>query len=94
MIILGFVWLALLVLELTRGLNPALEAVVTAIWIIFIVDFGFRLTLAPQKWRYIKHNWLTVISLLVPALRVFRFAHLLRFCASDAPRAVSGFSVS
>ena len=78
MIVLGFVWLALLVLELTRGLNPALEALGTAIWIIFIVDFGFRLALAPQKWRYVKRNWVTAVSLLVPALRVFRFAHLVR----------------
>ena len=78
MIILGFVWLALLVFELTRGLNPALEALGTGIWIIFIFDFGFRLALAPQKGKYLKRNWLTAISLLVPALRVFRFAHLVR----------------
>ena len=79
MVVLGFVWLALLALELTRGLNPALETLGTAIWIIFIADFVLRLTLAPEKLAYIRRNWLTVISLLVPALRVFRFARLVRF---------------
>lgn len=31
MIVLGFLWLALLIVELTRGLNPTLEAFGTAI---------------------------------------------------------------
>ena len=79
MVILGFVWLGLLALELTRGLNPALEMLGTAIWIIFIADFLLRVALAPEKLAYIRRNWLTVISLLVPALRVFRFVRLVRF---------------
>ena len=79
MVILGFVWLGLLALELTRGLNPALETLGTAIWIIFIADFLLRLALAPEKLAYIRRNWLTVISLLVPALRVFRFVRVVRF---------------
>ena len=37
MLVLGFAWLALLVLEFTRGLSPLLEATGTIIWIIFIV---------------------------------------------------------
>ena len=78
MVVLGFVWLGLLALELTRGLNPALETLGTTIWIIFIADFLLRFTLAPEKWPYVRRNWLTVISLLVPALRVFRFARLAR----------------
>ena len=78
MVILGFVWLGLLALELTRGLNPALEALGTAIWLIFIADFAFRLVLAPKKWTYIRRNWLTTISLLVPALRVFKLGRIVR----------------
>ena len=78
MVILGFVWLGLLALELTRGLDPALEALGTAIWLIFIADFAFRLALAPKKWTYIRRNWLIAISLLVPALRVFKLARIVR----------------
>lgn len=78
MVILGFAWLALLALELTRGLNPALEMLGTVIWIVFIADFLLRLVLAPEKLAYVRRNWLTAISLLVPALRVFRVARIVR----------------
>ena len=76
--VLGFVWLALLVLELTRGLSPLLTALSTAIWVVFIADFGIRLALAPEKRRYLRSNLLTVVSLLVPAFRVLRFARTFR----------------
>lgn len=81
MIFLGFVWMVLLVIELIRGLSPVLEAFSLAIWILFIIDFVIKLFLAPHKGAYLKKNWLTVISLIIPALRVvriFRVARLLR----------------
>lgn len=76
--ILGLAWLALLVLELTRGLSPLLTVASTTIWVIFILDFALRLALAPDRIRYLRGNWLTVLSLLVPALRVFRIARAVR----------------
>ncbi len=78
MVVLGLVWLVLLVLELTRGLSPFLQAVGTAIWILFILDFALGLSLAPGKLAYLKRNWLIALSLLVPALRVFRIVRALR----------------
>lgn len=85
---LGFVWLGLLVLELTRGLSPILIALSTGIWVLFIVDFALRLVLAPDRSQYLKRNWLTVISLLVPALRVLRLARAVRLLR--ATRATRG----
>lgn len=79
MVLLGFLWLALLVWELLRGINPFLEAVATGIWIVFILDFLLRLVLAPRKRVYLRHNWLTALALLVPALRVFRVFVAFRF---------------
>jgi voltage-gated potassium channel len=76
--VLGFAWLGLLVLELTRGLTPLLAALSTVIWIVFILDFGLRLTLAPDRGTYLRRNWLGVLSLLVPALRVLRIARAVR----------------
>ena len=76
--VLGLVWLGLLVLEFTRGTSPLLSAISTTIWVIFILDFGLRLALAPDRIRYLRTNWLTVLSLLVPALRVFRVARAVR----------------
>lgn len=78
LLILGFVWLALLVIEFIQGLSPFLETVSNAIWIIFIVDFAVKFTLAPHKLGYLKSNWLTAVALLVPALRVFRIFRVFR----------------
>ena len=39
MILLGFVWLILLVIELVWGINKMLEYVSLGIWGIFIIDF-------------------------------------------------------
>lgn len=88
MLVLGFVWLALLVAELTVGLSPVLEALGTVIWIVFILDFALKFTLAPRKIDYLKGQWLTAISLLVPALRVIRVLRAVR--ALRAARAVRG----
>jgi voltage-gated potassium channel len=77
MIVLGFLWLLLLLIELLLGVGPWLQRLITGIWIVFIFDFLLRLLLAPRKGRYLGRNWLTMIALLVPALRMFRFARLL-----------------
>ncbi len=76
--ILGLFWLILLVLDLTRGLSRTLSVISAIIWVIFIVDFLVRLFLAPHKKAYLKRNWLVAISLVVPALRVFRFIRAFR----------------
>jgi voltage-gated potassium channel len=88
MLVLGFVWLVLLVVDFTHGLGPKLTAVGTAIWVVFIIDFALRFILAPHKLAYLRGNWLTAISLLVPALRVFRIVRAIR--ALSAVRAVRG----
>lgn len=78
MIILGFVWLALLVIELVYQTSPALETFGLVIWGIFIIDFLFKFFVAPDKSEYLKRNMLTLISLIVPAFRVLRVARILR----------------
>lgn len=72
MVVLGFLWLALLVVELTIGLSPALELAGTLIWVAFLLDFLLRLVLAPEKGAYLRAHWLTALSLLLPALRFAR----------------------
>ncbi|MDQ6788226.1 MAG: ion transporter [Acidobacteriota bacterium] len=88
LLILGFVWLALLIYEFIWHLSPALQILGTVIWIIFIVDFALKFALAPDKTDYLKANWLTALSLLVPALRVFRIFRVFRVLR--AARAVRG----
>ena len=79
MAILGFAWLALLVADLVWGLTPALETLFVTVWIIFVADFLLELLLAPKKSFFLKANWLTIIALIVPAVRVFRVLRILRF---------------
>lgn len=78
MIILGFIWLVLILIELLGSLGPFLRAVSNIIWVIFIVDFLLKFVLAPKKFQFLKSNILTIISLFVPALRVFRITRAFR----------------
>lgn len=78
MLVLGFVWLALFLVEVIWGLSPLLEVVGWVIWLIFVLNFVVEFILAPRKVAYLKSNWLTAISLVLPALRVFRIGRVLR----------------
>jgi voltage-gated potassium channel len=78
MLILSAVWIVLVLVELVRGGSDLIEVFGTAIWIIFILEFALRLTLAPAKLVFLRHNWLTIIALVVPAFRLFRAFRLLR----------------
>jgi voltage-gated potassium channel len=90
--ILSLVWLGLLVLEFTRGLSPPLEALGTGIWLVFLLDFALRFSLAPEKGAFLKANVLTALSLIVPALRIFRAARVLRLLR--LPRAARGLRLA
>jgi hypothetical protein len=48
MLVLGFVWLGLLLVELVHGLSPLLEALGTAVWIIFVLNFIIEFVLVPR----------------------------------------------
>jgi voltage-gated potassium channel len=78
MLVLAFAWLGLLVVELLWGASALFETIGTAIWMVFVVDFAIGLVLAPHKLAHLGRNWLAAVSLLVPALRVFRAGRVLR----------------
>lgn len=84
MIVLSFVWVVLVAAELARGLTPGVEMAGLAIWAIFVIDFAIKFVIAPRKLTFLRRNWLTMLSLVVPAFRlarawrVFRTARLLR----------------
>jgi voltage-gated potassium channel len=88
MALLAVVWLVIFIVDVVRGNDPLLTFLGTAIWVVFIVEFLIRLLIAPDRWHFLKHSWLTIISLLVPALRITRFASVVR--AMRAARAVRG----
>lgn len=78
MLVLSFVWLALFVVEMIRGLSPLLEDAGYAIWGVFLLEFAVGFLIAPRKLPYLRHNWLKAIALLAPALRLFRVVAIAR----------------
>lgn len=79
MVALSAAWIALLVAELVAGSLPrSLDVAVWVIWGIFIVDFALELAIAPRKGRYLRENWLSALSLALPALRIVRVFAVLR----------------
>jgi len=75
---LGFVWLALLILDFAYGLSPFFFILLHVIWGIFIIDFAARLLRAPDKKVFLRTKWLTAISLVIPALRFVRVLGAVR----------------
>lgn len=88
MTLLGFVWLALLIVDFVSGLPAWLGTIETVIWILFILDFALRFWLAPSKRRYLRRNVLTALSLALPALRVLRVFRAVQ--AIRAARVIRG----
>ena len=78
MVVLSLVWLALLVLDLTGHSSRVLGIAATVIWALFILEFAVRLTVAPDKIRFLKRNLLTIVALVVPALRLVRVLAIAR----------------
>ena len=85
MALLGLAWLLIVVAELLWGENALLSLASAAVWVIFIAEFALRLLLAPDRSSFLKGNWLTVIALIIPALRFIRALAVLR-----AARALRG----
>lgn len=85
MLVLSLVWLALVLWELTYGVSRTLEIVGIVIWGLFVVEFALRFALAPGKAAFLRSNWLTLIALIIPALRIFRIFRVFR-----AARALRG----
>lgn len=77
--LLSFAWLMLVFGQLLHPKAALLQIFGTAIWAVFILEFGARFALAPAKLRFLRRNWLTAVALLVPALRLVRVLAVLRF---------------
>lgn len=78
MLLLSAVWLVLLVLEFTGGLSPWLQTLNDGIWLAFVAQFGIEFVIAPNKRVYIRKQWLTAVSLALPAFRLLRLLRLAR----------------
>ncbi len=78
MVVLSFLWLALVIVDFTVGLTIPLVWATNIIWAVFILDFLLELWVAPDRSNYLKHNWLTAISIVLPAFRILYLFRVIR----------------
>lgn len=70
-----------LVVHLPESTHQVLEMIDWVIWALFALELSIRVYLADKKIAYLKKNWVDVIVVALPLLRVFRIfraARLLR----------------
>lgn len=78
LVVLGFIWLVLVIIDLLNRTTPILDILSAIIWIIFIIDFLLRFFLSPTKLKYLRNNVITNISLIIPAFRLLRIFRVFR----------------
>ena len=72
---------------------PVLGWIQLGIWGIFVVHFLLGITISPDRLRYLRRNWLTAISLVLPFLRAFRALRAVRMLrATNSVRVAAGFN--
>ena len=78
MIVLSLIWVVIAVVELTHGLTRAWHVVSLSIWVVFIADFILKFFVAPRKLLFLRRNVLSLLSLFLPAFRLFRITRAFR----------------
>jgi voltage-gated potassium channel len=82
MLVLSLAIIPLLVIPLVMDLSTSADSTVFAIdlfiWAVFVLEYGIRLYLAPEKGRFVRSNVIDLIVVLVPFLRPLRLAASLR----------------
>ena len=75
------------------AIPPVLGWIQLGIWGVFIVHFLLGITISPDRLRYLRRNWLTAVSLLIPFLRAFRALRAVRVLrATNSVRVAAGFN--
>jgi voltage-gated potassium channel len=71
----------------------ALTWLLLGIWAFFVVQFLLGIIVSPDRLRYLRRNWLTALSLVVPFLRAFRVLRLVgTLRAANGLRVLGGFN--
>lgn len=72
----------LVVIQLTGEVDEPwsgrIEFLSWTVWGLFFLEFAAKFALAPVKRRYLRKNWLDVLILLLPFLRLLRALRILR----------------
>ncbi|MCA9546370.1 MAG: ion transporter [Myxococcales bacterium] len=82
MILLALAVLPLFAIEVfekpTGRLEYWLEFGFAVIWVAFLVEFVVKIAVAESRLEYVKRNWLDLVVILLPVLRVLRLSALAR----------------
>jgi voltage-gated potassium channel len=90
MVILSFTWLLLTIIDFSMGLSRPLVIANSIIWVIFGLDFFLQLLVAPHRLPYLQRNWITAISIALPAFKLLSFFRAFQvFRLFQAGRAIN-----
>ncbi|HYO61453.1 MAG TPA: ion channel [Actinomycetota bacterium] len=82
LLVLAVAALPLLVVPAVADLSPRTASVVLAadwvIWGLFVADYGIRLYLAPDRWRFVRGNKIDLLIVVLPFLRPLRVVRSAR----------------
>lgn len=78
LVFLSLIWVFLILVDVNAALPPLLTFFAYFIWGIFFADFFIEILVAPVKIRYLKDNWITAISVLLPILSLLRIPRIMR----------------
>ncbi len=77
MALLGLAWLGLVIVQVVRGPSAWLQFATVVIWVLFVLELLLRLALAPDRGRWLRREWPSVVALALPPFRVFALARAL-----------------
>jgi voltage-gated potassium channel len=77
MVGLALIWVGLMIADLLGKLSPALQILNNIIWLIFGLDFAVKFVVAPHKAVFLRSQWITILSLILPAFRLLRIVQAI-----------------
>ena len=94
MLVLAFVFLVAFAVpiidpSLPVGVRRTCVIVQDAVWVAFLVDYGYRLLVAPDRWGFVRKHPIDLAAVALPALRPLRLIaalSLLHQAAGDRLR--------
>ncbi|MEU4095470.1 potassium channel family protein [Streptomyces sp. NPDC026673] len=65
-----------LVPDLPPGWSDLLLLITIVTWGFFILDYLFRVAVAPHRWAYVRRHWLDLVVVVLPLLRPLRLLQI------------------
>ena len=82
LLVLAILWLPVLIIPLVAHPAPpladSLNAIDYVVWAIFVVEYLVKLSLAPDRSRFVRTHLVDLLVIAVPFLRPLRLARVLR----------------